>query len=157
MYRPHLALIAGALIAGATFSVPVEAHAGSPFNKLKGAWSGVGRLTTPDGASERMKCKAYYSSKASGRKLGLSLRCASAGASFKLKANLAYSGGSVSGSWEEYTYNAAGGLYGSASSSSLSLSISGGLSGGMSIKLGGRSQKVNVSTNAGGVRISLRR
>ncbi|MGF1649857.1 MAG: hypothetical protein ACFCUN_05350 [Hyphomicrobiaceae bacterium] len=132
----------------------------SPFATYGGTWGGSGRVTLAGGSSEAIRCRAYYSVKSSGRELGLAIRCASASYSIELRSQLKQSGGSVSGSWVERTFNASGNVVGSASASALNLTISGGVAGSMSIRVSGRTQSVSIRTSTTqlrGVDINLSR
>lgn len=151
------ALIAAAsLIAG-----NLPAAADSPFGTLAGTWSGQGKVRLEGGKSEAIRCKAYYTTSDGGAGLGMAIRCASAANKIEMRANLIYANGSVSGKWEERTYNAAGEVSGQASSSKLTLKIQGGgLDGNMSVRLGGASHSVSISTTGSafqGLDLSLSR
>ncbi|MCB1513358.1 MAG: hypothetical protein H6876_11805 [Hyphomicrobiaceae bacterium] len=149
-------ITAAALIAG---NLPAAAE--SPFANLAGTWSGQGKVRLEGGKSEAIRCKAYYTTSDGGSGLGMAIRCASAANKIEMRANLSYANGSVSGSWEERTYNAAGQVTGQASSSKLTLKIQGGgLDGNMSVRLGGASQSVSISTTGStfqGLDLSLSR
>ena len=138
-----------------------SARADSPFSNLAGTWSGQGKVRLEGGKSETIKCRAYYTLKSGGSDLGMAIRCASPASKIEMRASLSYSGGNVSGNWEERTYNAAGAVSGSASSSRMSLTIQGGgLNGRMSVRLGDRSQSVTISTTGStfrGLDLSLSR
>ena len=83
----------------------------------------------------------------------LAIRCANPSIKIDLRANLAFSNGSVSGTWEERTYNATGNVTGKASPGKLSLAIEGGgLTGRMSISFSGGSQSVSISTQGTGLK-----
>ncbi|MFV0368829.1 MAG: hypothetical protein ACK5KM_10240 [Hyphomicrobiaceae bacterium] len=153
-----IALVAMAL---AVSSFTQSAWADSPFSNLAGTWSGQGKVRLEGGKSETIRCRAYYTLKSGGSDLGMAIRCASAASKIEMRASLSYSGGSVSGNWEERTYNAAGAVTGKASSSRMSLSIQGGgLNGRMSVRLGDKSQSVTISTTGStfrGLDLSLSR
>jgi hypothetical protein len=131
------------------------------FAQYGGSWSGGGHVRLEGGRSEALRCSANYVPRAGGAALGLSLRCASAGNRIELRASLTSSGSRVSGSWEERSYNASGGVSGVASANRLRLSISGGMiSGVMVVTTSGKSQSISVRTDSTalrGVNISLRR
>lgn len=140
--------------------IPSVAAAGNPFPSLAGTWSGSGTANFEGGTKESLRCKGYYTNNSSGSNLGLSIRCANASAKVELRANLNYADGSVSGSWEERTYNQSGTVTGKASSNRISLAISGGIEGSMSVSLGGRNHSVQVSTSGPvlkGITISMSR
>lgn len=135
--------------------------AASPFEALKGSWSGKGAIKLENGKSENIACRAYYTTKDAGSRLGLSIRCASPSNNINLRAKLnKASAGGISGTWEERTFNANGTVSGQSSASSMRLNISGTLTGSVSIIINGRSQQVSIfSSNAGmnGVTIRMRK
>ncbi len=135
------------------------AHAAGPFSGLNGTWSGAGQFRLENGKTETIRCSANYVPRSSG--LGLALRCASASNRVELRANLTAKGSSVSGTWEERSYNASGRVTGVAIGDTLRLSIDGGgLSGSMLVRTIGGSQSISVRTDTTalkGVNISLRR
>jgi hypothetical protein len=136
------------------------AAAGNPFPSLAGTWSGSGIANFEGGTKESLRCKGYYTNNSGGSNLGLSIRCANASAKVELRANLNYSNGSISGNWEERTYNQSGTVSGNASSNRINLAISGGIQGSMSVSLGGRRHSVRVSTGGPvlkGINISMSR
>jgi hypothetical protein len=151
-----LVIAIGALIV----LVPVRlAHADpSPFDTLLGSWGGSGEIRLDKGRRERIKCSAYYTG--GGAELGLAIRCASDNYKIEIRSKLSYSGGRLSGNWEERTFNASGSASGTASPNKLSLSITGGVSGTMLVSFTKSSQSVTISTQGvalQGVRITLAR
>lgn len=155
--RSLLAIIASAPVAFVSV-VPSAAAAESPFSSLAGTWNGSGTAQFDGGKTESLRCKGYYTG--GGTQLGLSIRCANASAKVELRANLNYANGSVSGDWEERTYNQSGSVAGKASASKINLAISGGINGSMNVSLGGNSHSVNVSTSGPtlkGISISMSR
>lgn len=136
-----------ALWLAASFST---AHADGPFAAMAGTWRGGGQVKFTGGQVEKLTCKAYYTTKSAGSTLGISLLCASASNPIRLIANLTSSGGQVTGTWEERTFNSSGNLAGKASDSRLNLSINGTLTGTMSISLGGSNQSVSILTDGTG-------
>ncbi|MCL4768393.1 MAG: hypothetical protein KJZ80_19420 [Hyphomicrobiaceae bacterium] len=135
------ALAAAAVLAGSA------ADAASPFATLHGSWSGGGSIQFESGQSERLRCTAYYTSSNGGNQLGLAIRCASASNKIEIRGRLDYSGGgSVSGVWEERTFNASGTATGQASDSRVSLRLSGAIPGAMNVTVGKGRQSVAIST-----------
>lgn len=158
-WYPLHALACAALLTAA-IAAPATAAADNPFPSLAGTWSGSGTAQLEGGKTESLRCKGYYTSGDGGAALGLSIRCANASAKVELRANLNYSNGSVSGDWEERTYNQSGSISGKANSSKISLAISGGIEGSMSVSLGGSKHSVSVSTGGStlkGINISMSR
>lgn len=127
------------------------AQADNPFTGLSGSWSGAGQVRFAGGKSEHLKCKAYYTPKDAS--MGLAIRCASSSTTINLRANLNYSSGRVTGSWEERTFNAAGEVTGQASAGRINVSITGGgFTGSMSVGTTGTSQSVVIQTEGIGMR-----
>lgn len=146
------------LAALAVCAVPGLAAAATPFGSFEGTWSGGGRIVLDGGSSERLSCRASYNPRSGGSSLGMSIRCASASYKIELRASLVSSGSTVSGSWEERTFNAGGSVTGRNTGSALNLSFKGNVSGAMSVNVGGRQQRVSITSNGGGfqsVSISL--
>ena len=94
---------------------PLAAQAAGPFSPLAGAWSGGGTLTTADGNTERLRCRATYNVGDAGTDLRLTLRCASDSYNFELGSAVIAQGSRISGTWSEATRNASGSLSGRAS------------------------------------------
>lgn len=151
---------AAAMLAAMALSAgPSSAAAESPFGTLAGTWSGSGTAQFDGGKTESLRCKGYYTNSGTSN-LGLSIRCANASAKVELRANLVYANGSVSGNWEERTYNQSGTVAGKASANKISLAITGGIDGKMSVSIAGRQHSVIVSTGGPtlkGINISMSR
>lgn len=132
---------------------PARADGVGPLAKLAGSWSGSGTAKFEGGQSEKLECRGHFTIKSGESGMGLALRCASAGAKIDMRSLLAVDNGSVSGTWEERTFNASGNLAGKASSGSLSLVISGGgLAGSMSMTFSQSSQSVHFTTSGTALR-----
>src|SRR6266851_9788431 len=101
------AAVAGLLLVGAG-ARDARSEPG-PFSALQGSWSGGGTIKKSNGASERIRCRSTFET-AGAANLSLRLRCASDSYNFDLTANLAYQGGTISGSWQEATRNVNGGI-----------------------------------------------
>lgn len=141
--RARVAALAGVLIVLAPSAVAAD----GPFAALGGSWSGAGQMRFTGGNTEALKCRAYYTPKETGSSMGLAIRCASTSNKIELRANLHYgSTGSVTGSWEERTFNAAGDVTGQASASRINLSIKGGgFTGSMLVGTTGATQSVTIN------------
>jgi hypothetical protein len=130
----------------------------SPFDSLLGSWGGTGEIKLDKGRRERIKCNAYYTG--GGSQLGLAIRCNSDSYKIEVRSKLSYSGGRLSGNWEERTFNASGSASGTATSSRITLSIRGGVSGTMVVSYTKSRQTVSISTQGialQGVSITLGR
>lgn len=140
----------GAAVATLVAAAAAPAAAESPFSQFTGSWSGAGQVRFTGGSAEALKCRAYYTPKDGGG-LGMAIRCASTSSKIELRATLAYSGGQVSGSWEERTYNAAGQVTGSANPGKINLAVSGGgFSATMNVGVTGHSQSVSIKADGTG-------
>ena len=110
-HLPALVILAALIQVAA--SGQLFADPGSPFSTLLGSWGGSGEYQLNDGTRERVSCNAYYTG--GGSQLGMVIRCTSQGAkAIEIRSKLSNSGGRISGSWEERTYNAEGTASGSA-------------------------------------------
>jgi hypothetical protein len=130
----------------------------SPFSTLLGSWGGSGEIQLDKGRKERIKCNAYYTG--GGSDLGLAIRCQSDNYKIEIRSKLSYSGGRLSGSWEERTFNASGSATGTASPNKISLAIKGAVSANMQVSYTKTTQNVNISVSGvalQGVRITLAR
>ena len=116
----------------------------NPFDTLLGSWRGSGQIRLADGKMERLKCNAYYTG--GGTQLGMAIRCQSETSNVEIRSKLSQSGGRITGTWEERTYNAQGSASGQASGGKISLQISGGVTGTMSVSYSGSSQSVSIAT-----------
>ena len=130
----------------------------SPFSTLLGSWGGSGEIQLDKGRKERIKCNAYYTG--GGSDLGLAIRCQSDNYKIEIRSKLSYSGGRLSGSWEERTFNASGSATGTASPNKISLAIKGAVSANMQVSYTKTTQNVNISVSGvalQAVRITLAR
>jgi len=154
------ALILAAAVSTLATDTPSASADENPFPSLVGSWSGTGVARLEGGKTERLQCRGYYRGEGAGG-LGVAIRCANPSAKIDLRATLNNANGSVSGSWEERTYNAAGQVSGKASASKVNLSIvGGGLKASMAVNLSGATHSVNISTQGialEGVNITLAR
>lgn len=128
-----------------TFAHSANAASKSPFDILIGSWGGSGILKLRDGTKERIRCNAYYTG--GGSQLGLAIRCISKTQKVEVRSKLSYSGGRLTGSWEERTYNAGGKITGTAKPGQLKFSIQGSLAGTMKVSFNKTQQEVSITTN----------
>ena len=141
--RLSAALALTACLALIPWPVP-HASAATPFDVLLGSWRGSGQIRLTDGRAERLKCNAYYTG--GGTQLGMAIRCQSESSNVEIRSKLSQSGGRITGTWEERTFNAEGTASGQASGSRISLQISGGVTGTMQVSYSGSRQSVAIST-----------
>lgn len=154
--RPHV----GAIIVGAVL-LPQTAVAEPLFKSLAGSWNGSGLMRIEGQKPERLKCRAYYTTKNGGAALGMTIRCANAANKIQLRAQLdSGKNGAVTGTWEENDHNVAGTVNGQADGKRMTLAISGNITGTMSVAFSGKTQTVTIATHGvalKGVSISLSR
>ena len=122
------------------------------FQDLAGTWRGSGRVHLLTGQSEALSCKAYFTSRDAGSGLGIALACASASNKIDLRATLVQTGETISGSWEERSFNSTGSVAGTLADDRIDLSIDGTIKATMSITLEGKSQLISISTEGQGFR-----
>jgi hypothetical protein len=134
-----------ALAAGSAFvCAPGLAFAEPTFTPLLGSWGGSGAYKLQDGTVERIKCDAYYTG--TGSQLGLAVRCSGQTNKIEMRSKLSANGTSLSGNWEERTYNAGGDVKGTLSDTKLSLGIEGGVTGSMTITYDRAKQDIAIAT-----------
>lgn len=114
------------------------------FDSLLGSWGGSGTYKLQDGTSEKLKCDAYYTG--GGSQLGIAVRCAGQNNKIEMRSKLSSSGGALSGSWEERTYNASGDVTGKLTDQNIKLAIKGGVGGSMTITYDKSKQNVAIAT-----------
>jgi hypothetical protein len=139
-----IALIGLAVLALPVASSQLSADAGNPFSTLLGSWGGSGEYRLQDGTTQRVKCNAYYTG--GGTQLGMVIRCSSDTSKIEIRSKLSNSGGRITGSWEERTYNAEGSASGSATGDKINLQISGAVNGTMQVAYTASRQSVSIST-----------
>jgi hypothetical protein len=144
--RYLLLLAAVALTAVFTFAPPSGLEAADPsvFDTLLGSWRGGGQLQLSEGRTERLKCNAYYTG--GGSQLGLAILCQGESSNIHIRSKLSQSGGRITGTWEERTFNAEGNASGQATGDKISLQISGGVTGTMLVSYSRSRQSVVIST-----------
>jgi hypothetical protein len=76
----------------------------------------------------------------------MAIRCQSESSNVEIRSKLSQSGGRITGTWEERTFNATGTASGQASGSNISLQIAGGVTGTMRVSYSGSRQSVSIST-----------
>ncbi len=136
---PLAALILAASLASAAAAAP----SGNPFDQLKGYWSGGGTLTPVNGKAEKVSCRVTYN--VAGSAVSQTMRCAGTDYKINTSTKLTYKGGKISGSWNESTYDANGGVSGTANGNTIHARISGDkFSGRMSINISGKGHSINI-------------
>jgi hypothetical protein len=132
-------------LAGAMLLQAAAGFADPLFDSLRGAWSGSGQIKYDDGTAEGIRCTAYYTGE--GAQLRMAIRCESGTNKVEIRGHLTAQGETLTGTWEERTFNAAGDAKGRVSDGKMSLSvIGGGFKGAMSVSASGGKQSVNIHT-----------
>src|SRR6187431_2405177 len=121
-----------------------KADTGNPFDVLLGSWRGGGQIQLSQGKTERLKCNAYYTG--GGSTLGMAIRCQSESSNVEIRSKLSQSGGRITGTWEERTFNAQGNASGQAANGRMTLAISGAVTGSMLVSYSASRQSVSIST-----------
>ncbi|HEY8276321.1 MAG TPA: hypothetical protein VIG52_04930 [Methyloceanibacter sp.] len=136
---------------------------GNPFDQLKGHWRGGGTMTPINGKPEKVSCRVIYNVADSA--VTQTMNCAGTDYKVNTTSKFNYSGGKISGSWNESTHSATGGVSGTARGNTVHARISGDkFSGRMSINVSGKGHTINIvqfDQNSGAYRpvanVSLRR
>jgi len=125
-------------------AAPAFAQTG-PFGVLAGTWSGEGTITTANGGSERIRCRAKYTVSEGGRAFQQALTCASDSYKFEISSNVETDGARVTGTWSEATRGVSGNLSGRVSGPNISAMVEAqGFQAGVAVNTRGRSQSVNI-------------
>ena len=139
---PLAALILAVALAAPAGAADPKA-AGTPFDALSGEWKGGGTVTPVKGEPLKVACKATY--KVTGSTLSQHLRCAGADYRIDATTKLTDKGGKIKGSWNEATYDANGGVTGTAKEKTIHAKISGDkFSGRMSINVSDAGHEINI-------------
>lgn len=144
--RRHDRAAAAALAVGLTLAATPSAAESGLFTGLSGAWSGGGTLTTSDGQTERLRCRATYAVQAAGDQLQQTLRCASDTYRFDISSNVeSNGGGAISGTWNESTRNVRGNLAGRARGGQIQAKVeAAGFSASLAVNTQGERQSVAI-------------
>lgn len=157
-WSSKIACGAGIGLALAAGMSAARAGPGQQFRDFYGTWRGGGSALFSDGKRERLRCTAYYSGGTG--VLKLAIRCASPSNKIEMRAALTANSETVTGEWEERTFNAAGIGTGRIADNSLNLKISGGVEGELAVSTDGDDQLVSVKsegTALTGVNLKLKR
>jgi hypothetical protein len=142
-------------------SDPASAASAGPFRPFIGDWRGAGRITTNNGQSERISCRATYFGSDGDQSLTQSLVCASDSYRFDVESSAVAEGHNLRGQWQETTRNVQGELTGELGNGDLQGTVSGaGFTARISIRTNGRRQAVAIRPSAGdiaSVEVSLAR
>jgi hypothetical protein len=138
---------------------PASAAPQELFGSMSGYWAGPGRIEFSEAASEALLCRAYYTTNRD--RLGIAIYCASPSQKIELRGQVVAQGPSLTGTWEERSFNASGTVTGQATDQQMSLSIEGGgFSATMLVIQDDGQQTVSITTEGIGfkkVSVSLTR
>jgi hypothetical protein len=135
-------LLAISIVASSASAASTKA-AGNPFDQLEGYWRGGGTLTPMNGKPEKISCRVTYN--VAGSAVTQTMNCAGTDYKVNTTSKFTYSGGKISGSWNESTYSATGGVSGTAKGNTVHARIAGDkFSGRMSISVSGKGHTINI-------------
>lgn len=144
MMAKTVTLAAAVILANAPLLLGGAASAAdNPFDQLKGDWTGGGPVSPVNGKPGSVTCKASYT--AAGAAATQALHCTGTDYNIDSKIKLTLNGGKIKGTWSESTYDANGGVTGTAKDGTIHARISGDkFSGRMSIKTSDKGQTINI-------------
>lgn len=148
-FRPTRAIAAILFVATATMAMPAlaqtAAEAAGPFAPMRGSWTGSGTVKEANGSTERLRCQATYQVERDGESLRQQIRCSSDSYSFELRSDVAYNGGSITGSWTETTRGLSGSISGRSRGGDIRAAVqSPNFSASVSIATRGNKQTVSI-------------
>jgi hypothetical protein len=76
----------------------------------------------------------------------MAIRCQSETSNVEIRSKLSESGGRITGTWEERTFNASGTASGQVSGGKISIAVSGGVTGTMLVSYTPSRQSVSITT-----------
>jgi hypothetical protein len=125
-----------------------------PFAGLSGAWTGSGSIAMKNGANERLRCRAKYSTTPSGSGLHQELLCASDSYKFNVNSNVvADASGAVAGTWTETSRNVTGQVSGRASGGVIRTTVQApGFTANLLLEIRGNAQSVSITPSGVDVR-----
>jgi hypothetical protein len=140
---------------------PSRAQNGGPFAGMAGSWTGTGTITTNNGNSERLRCRARYVVSGGGNGLQQDLRCASDSYRFDLSTTVSHSGGRLSGTFSETSRNVNGKISGTINGGNINARAeSSAITAVLSVSTRGDRQSVSIrapGSEISEVSVSLRR
>jgi len=123
------------------------AQSAGPFAGMAGVWSGGGTVGLDDGSTERIRCRASYV--VAGRRMDLTLTCASDAYKFNLQAAVEAEGTAIQGTWSESSRNVSGVLQGRGSAGDYQLTASAaGFNANIALSTRGKKQSVSMRADS---------
>lgn len=149
-YRTFSSLFGLSVALGTLLAISIVASSaastkagGNPFDQLEGYWRGGGTMTPMNGKPEKVSCRVTYN--VAGSAVTQTMNCADTDYKVNTTSKFTYSGGKISGSWNESTYSATGGVSGTAKGNIVHAPISGDkFSGRMSMSVSGKGHTINI-------------
>jgi len=124
-----------------------HAQSGGPFAGLAGSWHGSGTVGLDDGSTERIRCRATYA--VAGRRMELTLTCASDSYKFSLQGDVEAEGNAISGTWSEASRNVSGVLQGRGGGGNYQLTASAaGFNANIALSTRGNKQSVSMRADS---------
>jgi hypothetical protein len=121
------------------------------FAGYLGNWRGSGHVTSANGGSERISCRASYSSQSEATTLSQTLVCASDSYRFDIRSFLSGDVEGVEGHWEELTRNVTGHLSGRIADGQFDGTIVGsGFTAAIVLRASARRQTIVITPQGGG-------
>ena len=147
---PVARLLMGAGFALAlTASAAIAQSADAPFENMAGSWSGNGSVLLGNGSRERIRCRVSYKVAENGLSVNQNLRCASDSYTFDLKSDIQYSGGNITGRWNETSRNKWGTINGRVSGNQIeALAETSGFSAFLTLSTRGNRQQVRIKSES---------
>ncbi len=140
-------LIAAAFLFAAWASPSVSHAQSGPFAGMAGSWHGGGTVSLEDGSTDRIRCRATYA--VAGRRMNMTLTCASDAYRFNLSANVVAEGGAISGNWSESSRGINGVLQGRGGGGTFQVvASSGGFNANISLTTRGNRQSVSMRADS---------
>jgi hypothetical protein len=139
--------LATAAVLLGSICAPGHAQSGGPFAGLAGSWRGSGTVGLDDGSTERIRCRATYD--VAGRRMELTLTCASDSYKFSLLGNVEAEGNAISGTWSESSRNVSGALQGRGGGGNYQLTASAaGFNANIALSTRGNRQSVSMRADS---------
>lgn len=123
------------------------AQSAGPFAGMAGSWHGGGTVGLDDGSTERIRCHATYA--VAGRRMQLTLTCASDAYRFSLRGDVEAEGNAIAGTWSETSRNVSGTLQGRGSAGNYQLTASAaGFNANIALATRGNRQSVSMRADS---------
>ena len=137
------------------FGSPAQAQ--GTFIPFSGYWSGTASGEVTASVVEKLHCTSNNAVGANGSAMKIILRCANkSGASLHIHAAFTQTVGKISGSWEERTYQVAGGISGSLNDAALIAQVSSpNFSARISVRRMGKLLNISLVPTSGTGRFSV--